>query len=46
MLDHVGTHRVIQQFIDTTALKNQIHKTLNTDKDVNESNFNATGLNA
>ena len=44
MLDHVGTHGVIQRFIDTIALKKQIHKTLNTDKGVNESNFNATGI--
>jgi hypothetical protein len=46
MLDHIGTHRVIQRVIDTIALKNQIHKMLNTDKGVNESNFNVTGINA
>jgi hypothetical protein len=46
MLDHIETHRIIQRFIDTTALKNQIHKMLNTDKGVNESDFNVTGINA
>jgi len=46
MFDHVGTHRILQRFIDTIALKNPIHKMLNTDKGVNESNFNVTGINA